>query len=144
MEVKTSLIDSVTIPVRFSEVDSLSIVWHGHYIKYFEDGRESFGKKYGLGYLDVFQNGLITPIVKAECDYKRMLKYGDSALIETTYWDSPAAKLIFTFTVKNAGTLEVVATGKTIQVFLDEDKNLLLNQPKFMLDWKTKHVTTDV
>ena len=26
----------VEIPVRFNEVDSLRVVWHGHYIKYFE------------------------------------------------------------------------------------------------------------
>jgi len=31
--------------IRFSEVDSMGVVWHGNYIKYFEDGREAFGNK---------------------------------------------------------------------------------------------------
>ena len=41
---------SVTKPfeIRFSEVDSMGVVWHGHYVKYFEDAREAFGAKYGL------------------------------------------------------------------------------------------------
>ena len=27
--------------IKFSEVDSLRVVWHnGHYVRYFEDGRE--------------------------------------------------------------------------------------------------------
>ena len=30
--------------VRFSEVDSMNIVWHGSYPLYFEDAREAFGK----------------------------------------------------------------------------------------------------
>ena len=39
--------NTVEIPIRFSEVDSLHVVWHGHYVKYFEDGREAFGKDFG-------------------------------------------------------------------------------------------------
>ena len=35
--------------IRFSEVDSMNIVWHGAYPLYFEDAREAFGKKYDLG-----------------------------------------------------------------------------------------------
>ena len=27
--------------IKFSEVDSLRVVWHGHYVRYFEDGREA-------------------------------------------------------------------------------------------------------
>ena len=49
----TTLTASVIIRVRFNETDPLGIVWHGNYIKYFEEGREAFGRKYGLSYLDV-------------------------------------------------------------------------------------------
>ncbi len=36
------LINSTKFRVRFSEVDSLRIVWHGNYLKYFEDGRDAW------------------------------------------------------------------------------------------------------
>ena len=36
------------IEIRFSEVDSMNIVWHGSYVLYLEDAREAFGKKYNL------------------------------------------------------------------------------------------------
>ncbi len=42
---------SKELEIRFSEVDSMNIVWHGSYPLYFEDAREAFGKKYGLGYM---------------------------------------------------------------------------------------------
>ena len=51
------------LEVRFSEVDSMNIVWHGSYALYFEDAREAFGQKYGLGYLDIFGNGYYAPLV---------------------------------------------------------------------------------
>ena len=125
--------------VRFSEVDSLLIVWHGHYVRYFEDAREAFGLKYGIHYLDVHRAGYSTPIVKVVCDYKRSLKYGDTAVVEATYVDTDAAKLIFTFVIKNKATGERIATGETVQVFLDANKELSLTIPPFLVEWKKKH-----
>lgn len=122
--------------VRFSEVDSLHMVWHGTYIRYFEDGREAFGMQYGLGYLQVHKHGFVTPIVKAVCDYKRPLKYGDHIRIETRFVNSEAAKLIFQYTIYNVSTKEVAATGETIQVFLDGNGELQLTNPPFFEAWK--------
>ena len=48
--------DITDIKVRFSEVDSMGILWHGHYIKYFEDGRESFGRSFEFGYMNIYHN----------------------------------------------------------------------------------------
>ena len=42
------LIAETEIGIRFNEVDALGIVWHGNYVKYFEDGREAFGEKFDL------------------------------------------------------------------------------------------------
>ena len=125
------------IRVRFNETDSLGIVWHGNYITYFEDGREDFGNKHGISYLDVKANGFATPIVESICKHKLPLKYGDIATIETTYVDTPANKMIFTYTIFNPKR-EVVCTGKTIQVFIDEKGNLVLNIPAFFAAWKKK------
>ena len=125
--------------VRFSEVDSLLIVWHGHYVRYFEDAREAFGLKYGIHYLDVHKAGYSTPIVKVHCDYKRSLKYGDTALVEATFVNAEAAKLIFTFIIRNKETKEIIATGETVQVFLDSNKELSLTIPSFLLTWKKRN-----
>lgn len=127
-----------TIAVRFSEVDSLHVVWHGHYIRYFEDGRESFGAQYGLGYLDVHQHGYVTPIIKSVCEHKSPLRYGDEAIIETEYVNSPAAKIIFKFKIHHKKTGKLVATGETIQVFVDKKGELVLTLPDFYVEWKRK------
>ena len=42
---------SKEVEIRFSEVDSMNVVWHGSYPLYFEDAREAFGKKFGLAYM---------------------------------------------------------------------------------------------
>lgn len=134
-----TLVSRTEVSVRFNEVDSLGIAWHGHYVRYFEDGREAFGAEYGLGYLDVYHNGLVTPIVKLSCDYKRPLAYGDSMLIETTFVDNPAARIHFSYKLYHLGRHELVAEGETTQVFLErESRALLLNTPPFFEDWKQR------
>lgn len=126
------------IPVRFSEVDSLKVVWHGNYIKYFEDGRESFGMIHGLSYLDVCNNGFVTPIVNLTIDYKRSLKYGESALVETTFVNTPAAKMIFNYKIFRSSDEALAAVGQTTQVFLDMNGELSLVIPQFYAEWKKK------
>lgn len=127
------------VRVRFVETDPLGIVWHGNYIQYFEDGRESFGRKHGISYLDQKEHGYATPIVKSSTDHKRPLRYGDVATVKTIYVDSPAAKMLFRYEVYNQND-ELVCTGETVQVFVDKIGNgdLSLNIPEFFMNWKKK------
>lgn len=127
----------IEVNVRFNEADPLGIVWHGHYIRYFEDGRESFGIEHGIGYLDFYKNGLVIPVVHVECSYKRSLKYGEKVMVETIYKPCDAAKLKFEYRLYNAGTGILVATGSSIQVFLDKETSTLqLTNPVFFEAWK--------
>jgi len=127
------------VRVRFSDVDSMGVVWHGQYIRYFEDGREDFGNRYNVNYLDFHSKGFLIPIVKIECNYKRPLVYGDSALVGTRFVDTEAAKILYEYTILNERTNEVVATGSSTQVFLNLNHELLLAFPPFFLEWKKKH-----
>ena len=132
-----TLSHTIEVLIRFNEADPLGIVWHGHYIRYFEDGREAFGKQHGIGYLDFFKENVVVPIVHAECNYKKSLKFGDTVIVESTYHPTEAAKIIFTYKLYKKGEEGVIATGTTTQVFLDKDsQTLLLNNPLFFEAWK--------
>jgi len=124
--------------VKFSDVDSMAVVWHGHYIRFFEDGREAWGKKHELTYLDVYDNGFFIPIVSCHCEYMTPLEYGDTAIIETTFIDTPAAKLFFDYKIYRKRDGALSAVGETTQVFLDTNKELYIAHPQFFEDWKKK------
>ncbi len=133
-----TITETTKIRIRFNETDPLGIVWHGNYITYLEDGREDFGMKHGISYLDVQKNGFITPIVELSCKHKAPLRYGDVATIETTFEDSPAAKMVFSYKIFNPKG-EIACLGKTIQVFLAiETDELSLTLPPFFEAWKKK------
>jgi len=137
---KKFLTEKTEIPVRFNEADPLGIVWHGHYIRYFEDGREAFGNTHGLRYLDFYKQGYVVPIVSVACDYKLSLRYGDKMIVETKYIPCEAAKIIFHYTIYNAANNVLVAKGSSVQVFLDKEKSLgyIIACP-FFDAWKKEH-----
>lgn len=137
--VKT-LKNSTLVPVRFSEVDALGIVWHGHYLKFFEDGREAFGRQFELGYLDVYKHKFATPLVKINVDFKKTVKYGDHVKIITTFIPSAAAKIIFKYEIYRESDGELVATGESTQVFMNLDHELYIVVPEFYEDWKKKNL----
>ena len=126
------------IRVRFSETDPVGIVWHGNYLKYFEEGRETFGRFYDISYINQKSWGYTSPIVKSSCEHKLPLYYGDEVIIETKYINSPGAKLIFEYKLFNSKD-ELVCIGETIQVFIDKNGNLSLTDPDFYYNWKKKN-----
>ncbi len=127
-----------SIQIRFSEVDSLGIVWHGNYVSYLEDGREAFGREFGLGYNDVSEQGFLIPIVKLDMDFKLQVKYGEEIIIETTFVNNEAAKIMFAYTIYRSSDDAIVLTANSMQVFINEKGMLELINPDFFLNWKKR------
>ncbi len=127
------------IDVRFDEVDSLNIVWHGHYISYFELAREEFGRQHGVGYAAMRANDVAVPIVSLQCDYKYPLSYGDRVMVRAIFMPTPAAKIIFSYVATQHKSKKIVATGRTEQVFIEPHSNeLLFTPPEFYKKWLKK------
>lgn len=134
---KHKLSATARVEVRFNDCDPLGIVWHGNYIKFLEDGREAFSKKYGFDYLSFYNKGFAAPIVHVSCDYRKSLKYRDVALIEATFKKTDAAKIIFDYVIRKESDGEIVCKGNTVQVFVHKDTmELSLTVPDFIDDWK--------
>jgi len=137
-----ALIGTTRTTVRFSEVDSMQVVWHGEYVRYFEDGREAFGREYpGIGYLDFYANGYTAPIVDLQLQYISPLTVNDVAIIETRYIETVAAKLCFEYIVRRECDGALVARGSSIQVFVDINGEMALNNPQFYEEWKKRWLT---
>lgn len=145
--------DYVKIAVRFSEVDSIRVVWHGSYVAYLEDGREAFGRRYGLGYNDMFKAGLTAPIVEVNLQYKSPATVDDILVLETRYVPTRGAKLVFDYSLyklENKGlsdeeafspkenTHKLILTARTTQLWMSGSE-LEISTPQFYQDWKDAH-----
>jgi acyl-CoA thioester hydrolase len=127
---------SKILDIRFSEVDSMKVVWHGSYMLYFEDAREEFGRKYQLEYLRIAEFGYYAPLVDMQFHYRKPITYGMRPRIDITYRPTEAAKIIFDYEIYDTETEELMASGSSVQVFMDMNYQLVWTNPDFYQEWK--------
>ena len=126
------------IEIHFYDVDSINMVWHGNYVKYLEVGREAFGKKFGIGYMDIYNLGYVTPIVDLQIRYKNSVKFDETLIVETTYVPSKSAKLIFDYVIYKKSDKTVVAEASTTQLFMTREGEFEVSTPDFYREWKNR------
>jgi acyl-CoA thioester hydrolase len=122
--------------VRFEEVDSMGIVWHGRYPGYFEDGRVALGHKYGISYSDFIRHKNPVPIRQIGIEYIEPLYFEDNIEIGAILYWSEAARLNFGYTIRKGD--KIVCTGYSVQLMLDKNSELLLSPPPFYLSFLDK------
>ena len=131
------LTDICQVTVKFSEIDSMRRAWHGSYVTYFEDGRESFGRHYpGIGYADMQREGIYAPIYDLHVRYLAPLEINDLAEIHTRYIYHPGARLDYAFQVYRVRDHQLCAEGNTTQLFITPDGQLMLDKPDYFLRWQ--------
>lgn len=124
--------------VRFNEVDSYHIVWHGCYAAYFEEGRLEFENSYDLGITTFKAEGLLLPLVSMSLQFKRPLQYKDEFLVRTTYQETNMAKLVFDYELISLADDMVCTTGSTEHVIVNEKFELQVFEPIVLRNWKQK------
>lgn len=123
--------------VRFEEVDPLGIVWHGRYASFFEDARVQLGEEYGIGYLELYEQGVLAPIKQMHVDYVKPLHFKEPFTIEAILHWTEAARLNYEFILRNEQG-EVTTTGYTVQMFMDEQHNMLMLPPDFIVNFRQR------
>ena len=135
-------IESTTqVKVRFQEVDVLRVVWHGHYLSYFEVGRTEFGDEYGLRYQDFLEAGYVVPLVHVGVDYLAPARYGEELTVVTRLHLEGSARVQFTYETRDKSG-KCLARGRTVQAFMDLEGHLVLTAPGFYSEfvdgWREK------
>ena len=129
---------SKILDIRFSEVDSMNVVWHGSYPLYFEDAREAFGAEFGLDSMNYVEHGYYAPLVEMNFQFRQPLKYGMRPRIDIIYRPTEAAKIVFDYEIHDSVSNELMAEGRTVQVFMDLNYQLVWYNPDFFVEWKKK------
>ncbi|WP_394179210.1 acyl-CoA thioesterase [Marinomonas posidonica] len=75
--------NQILLEVRDYECDMQGIVNNAVYQNYLEHARHKFIKTKGLDFAKITEQGINLVLIRAEIDYKRSLKSGDTFYIET-------------------------------------------------------------
>lgn len=105
--------------VQYYETDKMGITHHSNYIRWMEEARIDFLEHIGYGYAQLEHDGIISPVIGVECQYKHPTTFDDEVEIAVGVDEFKGVRLVITYTMTNAATGDLVLTGKTMHCFTD-------------------------
>ncbi len=121
------------ITVRFNEVDSYSVAWHGHYVAWMEIGRNSLSRQFGLAPDDLLKLAYLGPVVSLELKYLRPARFNDKVRICTRLEGDEVGMLCFRCEML-ASDGERLASGVVKHVLTDSAGALQYRLPEEIED----------
>ena len=124
----------VEILVPFFDVDMMEVVWHGHYVKYFEEARCALLEKLGHDYRQMRDAGYAWPIIDLQVRYIRGAQFGQRIRVRADLieWEN---RLKINYLISDAASGERMTRGSSVQVAVEiATREMLLASPKVFVD----------
>jgi len=120
---------AVEIDVPFHDVDSLGIVWHGHYYKYLEIARTALLRACKLDADDLRALGFGLVVIESRCRHVAPLRYGDVARVSAWLRDVRHRLRVEYEIVRAVDGLQI-ARAETTLVTVTRAGELMLETPE--------------
>lgn len=124
----------VEILVPFFDVDSMDVVWHGHYIKYFEVARCALLDRIGHNYQQMRDAGYAWPVIDVQLRYMRGARFNQRILVRADLieWEN---RLKINYLINDAETGERMTRGSSVQVAVEiASREMQLASPKVFVE----------
>jgi acyl-CoA thioester hydrolase len=134
MRSKGSLHLDTEIVVPFFDVDSMNIVWHGHYVKYLEVARCALLDLIGHNYTQMLDSGYGWPVIDLQLRYVRSAVFGQKLNVRASLveWEN---RLKINYLITDAATGERLTRASTVQVAVDiKTREMQLASPQVFID----------
>ncbi|NNJ18697.1 acyl-CoA thioesterase [Pseudomonas putida CSV86] len=120
--------------VPFFDVDSMLVVWHGHYVKYLEVARCALLDHLGHNYVQMQDSGYAWPVIDLQLRYMRGATFGQRLKVRASLveWEN---RLKINYLISDAVTGERMTRASTVQVAVHiASREMQLASPQVMLD----------
>ncbi|MEM8659424.1 MAG: thioesterase family protein [Pseudomonadota bacterium] len=109
---------TIELEIPFHDVDSMFVVWHGHYVKYIELARCALLDSFGYGYTAMRESGYAWPVVDMRLKYVKSARFEQRVRIHATLEESEyRIKIAYRITDVDSG--ETLTKGYTVQAAVD-------------------------
>ncbi len=123
----------IEVIVRYSEVDSMGIVFHSRYIEYYDHGRNEFIASLGVP-LTILEkeDNIMVPVLEIQSNYIAPAYFGDRLTIRTIIKEVPRVKAQFFTEVYREG--ELINRGCVTLAFINGTTRKPVRAPQRLLD----------
>jgi len=118
MTAAAGLSHEIEVVPAFFDVDSMEIVWHGHYVKYLELARCALLDRFDYGYARMRDSGYAWPVIDLRLKYVRPAAFGQALVVraEIVEWQN---RLKIAYAIRDAKTGARVNSATSVQVAVD-------------------------
>lgn len=110
------------LKARYYETDQMGIIHHANYIRWMEEARIDMLSQMGYPYRRFEEMGYISPVLHAECEYKKSVKFDDEVKIVVSLQEFGKVKFTLRYDIYNMSEDGVLsAVGTTRHCFLNKD-----------------------
>lgn len=117
--------------VNYYETDKMGITHHSNYIRFMEEARMNFLSEVGYPMTRLEAEGITSPVVSVNCEYKHPTTYSDEIEIEVSLTQYTGAKLSLSYIMRNADTKEIVAAASSSHCFIDANGRPIAVKKRF-------------
>ena len=97
--------------VNYYETDKTGITHHSNCIRFTEEARLNFLSEAGYPMTRLEAEGIASPVVSVNCEYKHTTTYGDEIEIRVGLTQYTGVKLSLSYVMKNLRTGDIVAAA---------------------------------
>ena len=134
MRSKGVLQAEIELQVQFYDVDMMEIVWHGHYVKYFEQARCALLDKLDHNYRQMRDSGYAWPVIDLQLRYVRGAVFGQKLNVRANLveWEN---RLKINYLISDVETGERLTRAVSVQVAVNmHNREMQLASPKVFTD----------
>ncbi|MDA9090588.1 acyl-CoA thioesterase [Porticoccaceae bacterium] len=113
-------IASVEIEIPFHDVDSVNIVWHGHYAKYLEIARCRLLESFDYNYPQMRDSGYVWPVIDIRLRYVAPARFQQLIRVDARL-DEWEHRLKISYVIYDALSGKRITKGYSVQVAVDAD-----------------------
>ena len=120
--------------VPFFDIDTMHVVWHGHYVKYLEVARCALLDHIGHNYTQMLDAGYAWPVIDLQLRYVRGATFGQRINVRASLveWEN---RLKVNYLITDLATGERLTRACTVQVAVGiTSKEMQLVSPKCFTD----------
>ena len=130
------------VAVPFFDVDSMDVVWHGHYLKYLEIARCALLYHIGHNYNDMKAAGYAWPVIDLQLRYARAARFGQRLVVraDLVEWQN---RLKIHYLISDAASGERLTRASTVQVAVHLAGGVMqLVSPAVFVDAVERHLSS--
>jgi acyl-CoA thioester hydrolase len=124
----------VEIEIPFFDVDPMRVVWHGHYVKYFEVARCALLRKIDYDYPQMDASGYLWPVVDLQLRYAAAARYGQRIVVHAELLEYEN-RLKIGYVIRDRASGQRLTKGHSLQVAVEaKTMELQFVSPRVLLD----------